>query len=206
MNKIYLSATVVSEKEYSHEVIGEKFYSFYVSTARTSGTDDVVKCVASELYVKDVVVGNKLRITGEIRTHNQVINDKRTLDIFVFVTNSPLVLEETDMYVTNSAVIEGYVVKKTPVRKTPFGRVIVDLIVAVNRPYGKSDYLPVICWGRTAHRAESFNIGDNIKLDGRLQSRVYQKKLSDGNYIEKTAYEFSVKTAEKIGESNIKEN
>ena len=202
MNKINLSATVVSEIEFSHEVVGEKFYEFYVRTDRMSGKSDEFKCVASELYVNDVVLGNKLKIIGEIRTHSQVENGKNTLDIFVFVTNEPQVLEETDLYITNIGILEGYIVKKAPVRETPLGRTIIDLIVAVNRPYGKSDYIPVICWGRNAYRVQTFNVSDKIKLDGRLQSRKYQKVLEGGSTIEKTAYEFSVKTVEKIGEEN----
>ena len=203
MNKILLNGVVNSEKEFSHEVLGEKFYKFYLKTTRISGVKDTIKCVASELYVEDVNVGTNLKIEGEIRTYNNTENEKRKLDVFVFVTEKPEVTENLDSNVTNEGIIEGYVCKKTDCRKTPKGREISELIIAVNRPYSKSDYIPCICWGRNAQRGGLLNVGDSVKLKGRLQSRIYVKKLNEKESVEKVAYEFSTRTIEVIGDKNI---
>ena len=197
MNKIILNGMVSSEVEFSHEVVGEKFYTFFLNTERTSGIADVVKCMIPELYIDDIKVGNNVKLDGEIRTFNKIEEDRRKLDIFVFVTQKPEIQEEPEKYITNDGIIKGYICKKMPSRITPNGRHIAEVVVAVNRSYGKSDYIPCITWGRNAERVDRFEIGKPVTLEGRLQSRTYKKCVGEGEYVEKIAYEFSART---IGE------
>ena len=202
MNKLTLIGTVDSEKVYSHEVLGEKFYRFQIKTKRTSGTDDVINCVISEIYTEGLEIGSIVKIQCEIRTHNIKSDEKTSLDIFAFVVDKPEVLDEEEKYKTNEGAIEGFICKIKPSRVTPAGRVITDMVVAVNRAYGKSDYIPSIVWGRNAQRANTFKVGDAVKLEGRLQSRTYRKCVGEDNYEDRVAYEFSART---IGYAEIKE-
>ena len=191
MNKIILSGEVVGAICYSHETRDEKFYTFYLSSERQSGTKDTVQCIVSEVFLSQIENNKqcKIKVTGEVRTRNAHVEPGKTrLEIFVFVKEI-LEYESED---ENSVCLEGYICKPTLFRGTPLGREICDILVASNREHNnKSDYIPCIAWGRNALRASIFNVGDNIKLTGRLQSREYTKKFDDGTEEVRTAYEVS---------------
>lgn len=186
-NSIYLSGTILSSFKYDHTCMGEKFYEFELGTMRRSGVMDKTKVIISErlLYFCDKKKGDKIAIEGQIRTHN--IN--HVLKIYVFVQE---VYDAIDQDVNEVTVI-GHVGKDVVYRETPSGREVTDVMLAVNRRYNKSDYIPCICWGRNARYAgKKLSVGSKVALTGRLQSRDYEKKLPDGEIVKKTATELSV--------------
>ena len=203
MNKIILSGTVTDEPTFSHEVHGEKFYRFRLLSSRQSGNCDILMCTVPEIIKNGINEGNMVKVFGEIRTRNVHENDKNHLEITVFV-KEVLSYEKDE----NNVELDGFICKEPVYRKTPFGRQITDLMVASNREYFKSDYIPCIAWGRNAIRASEFNIGTRVKVLGRLQSREYKKKIDDGIYEVRTAYELSaymidvVEESEEIDESS----
>lgn len=194
MNSIVVSGKVKSAPTLSHECKNEKFYSFQLATERLSGAMDILNCLVSEVYVDDIFVDDSLTIVGEVRTQNRHENGKSKLDVFVFVKE----VQAYPCHDDNEVDLVGYIVKPPVYRKTPLGREICDLIVASNRQYGKSDYIPCICWGRGAKRASQFVVGSNITLKGRLQSREYTKVLDNGTSETRVAYELSIKTISEI--------
>ena len=196
MNKIVLAGLVTEEPTFSHEVHGEKFYRFSLSSSRMSGTNDIIPCTVSEILKKDIEEGTEIKVLGEIRTRNVHENDKNHLEITVFV-KEVLLYEEDE----NNVELDGFICKEPTYRETPFGRQITDLMVASNREYFKSDYIPCIAWGRNAIRASEFNVGTRVKVSGRLQSREYKKKIDDGTYEVRTAYELSAYMIDVVEES-----
>ena len=197
MNKIVLAGLVTEEPTFSHEVHGEKFYRFSLSSSRMSGTNDILPCTVSEILKKDIEEGKEIKVLGEIRTRNVHENDKNHLEITVFV-KEVLLYEEDE----NNVELDGFICKEPKYRETPFGRQITDLIVASNRERNfKSDYIPCIAWGRNAIRASEFNVGTRVKVLGRLQSREYKKKIDDEKYEERTAYELSAYMIDVVEES-----
>lgn len=186
-NNVELVGKITSKFSFSHEVCGEKFYTFSLSVLRSSNTEDKINVLISEKLIStlDDLTGKIVGIDGSIRTYNQHYNEKTKLLINVFADSIDIL--DSDELHYNSVRLEGFICKKLPVRKTPLGRTICDSIIAINRPYGKTDYCPIITWGRNAIFLDSCNIGDRIKIYGRLQSRIYLK-----NNIEHTAYEVSV--------------
>ena len=203
MNKIVLAGLVTEEPIFSHEVHGEKFYRFYLSSSRQSGYCDVLMCTVPEIIKNGINEGNMVKVLGEIRTRRVHEDDKSHLEITVFV-KEVLSYEEDE----NNVELDGFICKEHTYRETPFGRQITDLMVASNREYFKSDYIPCIAWGRNAIRASEFNVGTRVKVLGRLQSREYKKKIDDGTYEARTAYELSaymidvVEESEEIDESS----
>ena len=204
MNKIVLAGLVTEEPTFSHEVHGEKFYRFFLSSSRQSGYCDVLMCTVPEIIKNGINEGNMVKVLGEIRTRNVHENDKNHLEITVFV-KEVLLYEEDE----NNVELDGFICKEPKYRETPFGRQITDLIVASNRERNfKSDYIPCIAWGRNAIRTSEFNVGTRVKVLGRLQSREYKKKIDDGTYEVRTAYELSaymidvVEESEEIDESS----
>ena len=192
MNEIILKGVVVSDLEFSHEFSGEKFYEFKLQSKRLSGISDVLKCLISEIYIEKIKKGSYIVTKAMVRTYNNRNNKK--LDVFVFISDKPTVGEyEEDLMDINEVTVEGYICKQMPFRKTPLGREVTDFIVAVNRAYGKSDYIPVIAWGRNAKRTSLLPVGSKVKIKGRLQSREYQKRLED-KIENKVAYELSART------------
>ena len=137
---------------------------------------------------------------GQFRSYNRHEENKNKLVLSVFVREVNLLESEDEIQRPNSIFLDGYICKEPVYRKTPLGREIADLLLAVNRPYGKSDYIPCICWGRNARFAESFAIGGHIQLWGRIQSREYQKKIDENEYEKRIAYEVSVSKMEYLGE------
>lgn len=194
-NRVFLSGTVASAPEFTHEVMGEGFYDFVLSVDRLSGQVDEIPVTISERLMENnaIDIGNVVGICGQLRSYNKVAEGKSKLVLRVFVRE----LCEPDPDVPNYIEMEGYVCKQPVYRTTPFGREICDLLIAVNRAYNKSDYIPAIAWGRNARYSETFSVGEKVKIEGRIQSRNYQKVLDDGAVEERTAYEVSVAKIEK---------
>ena len=197
MNKIVLAGLVTEEPTFSHEVHGEKFYRFYLSSSRKSGYCDVLMCTVPEIIKNGINEGNMVKVLGEIRTRNVHEDDKSHLEVTVFVKE--VLLYEKD---ENNVELDGFICKEPVYRETPFGRQITDLIVASNRERNyKSDYIPCIAWGRNAIRTSEFNVGTRVKVSGRLQSREYNKRLGDETYEVRTAYELSAAMVDAVEES-----
>ena len=197
MNKIVLAGLVTEEPTFSHEVHGEKFYRFYLSSSRQSGYCDVLMCTVPEIIKNGINEGNMIKVLGEIRTRNVHEDDKSHLEVTVFVKE--VLLYEKD---ENNVELDGFICKEPVYRETPFGRQITDLIVASNRERNyKSDYIPCIAWGRNAIRTSEFNVGTRVKVSGRLQSREYNKKIDDETYEVRIAYELSAAMVDVVEES-----
>ena len=189
-NQVYLSGQIASEPEFSHEIMGEKFYDMTVSVARLSGQNDVIPITISDRLMEggSFEIGNLIGLIGQFRSYNKIVDGKSKLVLRVFVRE----LCECDDNAPNVIEIEGYVCKQPVYRTTPFKREIADLLIAVNRAYNKSDYIPAIAWGRNSRYASTFRVGEKIHLVGRIQSRIYQKALDDGSVEERVAYEVSI--------------
>ncbi|MEG1529288.1 MAG: single-stranded DNA-binding protein [Clostridia bacterium] len=189
-NKVYITGTVVGEPIFSHEILGEGFYEVAVAVKRLSGQSDDIPLTISERLLEDrkLQIGELIGVSGQLRSYNKITGAKSKLVLRVFVRE----LDEGDIENPNNIEIEGFICKPPIYRVTPFKREITDMLVAVNRAYNKSDYIPAIAWGRNARFAGGFNVGDKVKLSGRIQSRLYQKQLEDGVIEERTAYEVSV--------------
>lgn len=199
-NKISLVGEVISAPKFSHETHNEKFYTVKVDVKRLSGDIDTLEIIISEkLYdIDKIELGIRYYIEGEIRSYNYYVSEteRRKLVINIFAKNLSIA-EETDDECLNNFELVGHICKKPIYRKTPFDREISDILLAVNRLYGKSDYLPCIAWGRNAKFASTLEIGDKIKITGRMQSRQYTKKINDNEEEKKIAYEMSIITLEK---------
>ncbi len=193
-NQVSLSGKIVSPFRFSHEVFGEGFYLFDLSVGRLSDSSDVIPVMASErlLNIHEDQIGKYAEINGQFRSYNYHTENRNRLLLSVFAREIRLTDEESDTAKPNSIFLDGYVCKKPVYRKTPLGREIADVLLAVNRPYGKSDYIPCICWGRNARFADSFSVGGRVQIWGRIQSREYQKKLSETEIETRIAYEVSV--------------
>ncbi|MGN1269500.1 MAG: single-stranded DNA-binding protein [Clostridia bacterium] len=213
-NHLILVGKVTSEKKFSHEIYGEKFYIFDLSVPRLSGNADVIPVTISErlLTIKDINVGDNLKIDGQFRSYNSYDNERNKLILTVFVKDLQFIENEEEIEVkkeniSNEVVLDGYICKKPIYRKTPFGREISDILLAVNRAYNKSDYIPCIAWGRNARFCENVPVGTEVKIVGRVQSREYEKKYEDGTVEKKVAYEVSVSSLEIANqEGNSQEN
>ena len=197
MNKIRLDGKVATEPEFSHECKGEKFYKLFLEVQRKSEVVDTLPCLVPEVFLKDVEVGECVGINGEIRTRNNHSEGKSKLEIYVFV----LGVDDYEGHDINYVELEGYVCKVPTYRETPLGREIADLTIASNRPYGKSDYIPCIVWGRNALIASDIPVGEKVVLSGRLQSREYVKMLDDETRETRVAYELSARSLEILDES-----
>lgn len=189
-NKVYLCGIVESEAVFSHEVFGEGFYELYVRVNRLSGQADLLPVTISErLLGQGLKRGDELCALGQFRSYNKLENGKSRLMLTVFVRE---ILDYHPGKNPNSIVLSGYICKPPVYRTTPFNREIADLLIAVNRSYNKSDYIPAIAWGRNARFVRNLAVGDRVALSGRIQSREYQKKQPDESFLTMTAYEVSV--------------
>ena len=197
-NQVTIMGEVASQFTFSHEVFGEGFYMVEVLVKRLSNSDDRIPLMISErlIDVHQDYTGEYIMVTGQFRSYNHHDEQKNRLVLSVFVREVTFVEEELDGAKTNSIFLDGYICKTPIYRKTPLGREIADLLLAVNRPYGKSDYIPCICWGRNARFAGNLEIGSRIQLIGRIQSREYQKRVSENELIRRVAYEVSVNKLE----------
>ena len=201
-NQVTIMGEVVSEFTFSHEVFGEGFYMVEVLVRRLSNSDDRIPLMVSERLI-DVTQdyrGEYIMVNGQFRSYNRHEEDRNRLVLSVFAREISFVEEELDGAKTNNILLDGYICKAPVYRKSPLGREIADLLLAVNRPYGKSDYIPCICWGRNARYASSFEVGEHVQVLGRIQSREYVKKLSEVETEKRVAYEVSVSKLECVGE------
>lgn len=205
-NHLVLVGKVTSDKVFSHEIYGEKFYSFDLSVPRLSGSDDIIPITISErlLTAQDLEIGKNVIIEGQFRSYNSYENERNRLVLTVFakeikfVENQEEEIEANKENSTNEVILNGFICKKPIYRQTPFGREISDLLLAVNRAYNKSDYIPCIAWGRNARFCENIPVGTEVKILGRVQSRKYDKKYENGTVETKIAYEVSVSSLEII--------
>ena len=190
-NKVYLQGEIVSDATFSHEVYGEGFYEFFVRVVRLSGQADILPVTLSERLIQgaELCKGKSICALGQFRSYNKIENGKSRLMLTVFVRE---LLGELPSKNPNSILLSGYICKPPVYRTTPFNREIADVLIAVNRAYNKSDYIPCIAWGRNARIVKNLGVGDRIAVSGRIQSREYQKKLSETEMKIMTAYEVSV--------------
>lgn len=191
-NVVNIIGKIVTECRFSHDVYGEGFYIFEVTAERLSNNEDVLPITVSErLLDKELLKeGKTVSIKGQLRSYNNYSEKKNRLVLTIFAREIEF-LDEMPEGNPNQIFLNGFICKPPIYRKTPFGREIADILVAVNRAYNKSDYIPSIAWGRNARFAGKLNVGDNIKIWGRVQSRKYQKKTED-SIEEKVAYEVSI--------------
>ena len=190
-NKVYLMGEIVSDAVFSHEIYGEGFYEFFVKINRLSGQADVLPITLSERLIQDGMLerGKIICAEGQFRSYNKLENGKSRLMLTVFVRE---LLKEIPEKNPNNILLSGYICKPPIYRTTPFNREIADLLVAVNRAYNKSDYIPCIAWGRNARFVKNLGVGDRVAISGRIQSREYQKRYSEEDVRTMTAYEVSV--------------
>ena len=199
-NNVILQGKIVTEKKFNHEIYGEKFYVFDLEVARLSNVMDVIPILISErlLIDNDIKVGTLLNVNGQYRSYNSSDQTKNRLVLMVFVKEYNVINEINVSIPQNEITLNGFLCKKPVYRTTPLGRDIVDILLAVNRAYNKSDYIPLIAWGRNAKYSKDLIVGTNIKVVGRIQSRQYEKKYEDGTTQIKRAYEVSVDKLELI--------
>lgn len=192
-NNVQIGGSVVKEAEFSHEIFDEKFYKFYIETKRLSEYCDELPVIVSErlIDINELKVGAMFKIDGQFRSYNQITDGRSKLVLSIF-TKDIQKSEDESMLTLNDATFVGYICKNPIYRKTPFGREIADVLIAVNRSYKKSDYIPCILWGRNAKFCETLSVGSMVKLNGRIQSRKYEKKNENGEAIPMVAYEVSI--------------
>ena len=197
-NQVTIMGEIVSAFTFSHEVFGEGFYMVEVSVKRLSNSEDRIPVMISErlMDVTEDYIGEFIMVKGQFRSYNKHDEFKNRLVLSVFAREVEFIEEELDGAKTNTIILDGYICKLPVYRKTPLGREIADLLIAVNRPYGKSDYIPCICWGRNARFASAFEVGNHVQVFGRIQSREYVKKLSETVTEKRIAYEVSVSKLE----------
>ena len=197
-NQVSIVGEIISDFQYSHEVYGEGFYMVEVAVSRLSNFSDYIPLMISERLIdtSQSYIGQKVYVTGQFRSYNRHEELKNRLVLSVFVREIEFIEEETEEMKSNQILLDGYICKDPIYRKTPLGREIADLLVAVNRSYGKSDYIQCICWGRNARFAARFEVGVHVQIWGRIQSREYVKRLNEDEVEKRTAYEVSVSKIE----------
>ncbi len=203
-NIVNLVGTITSNFTFNHEVFGESFYIAELKVERTSGNYDLIPIMVSDraVDIESLPIGTRVKVFGQFRSFNKHGEEKRRLILSVF---TQYVEFDNDFVDSNAIELVGYICKAPVYRKTPLGREIADLLLAVNRPYGKSDYIPCITWGRNARFAEQLAVGSCVKICGRIQSREFQKKISETETEQRVAYEVSVGTIELLEEGTHEE-
>ena len=198
-NSAVISGVIVKELSFSHEVYGEGFYCFSVRVQRLSDAADIIPVIVSERLMDagEYCLNRYVRIDGQFRSYNSLAGGPK-LSLMVFAREVSFPAKEDDAQDLNQVVLNGFICKPPVYRTTPFNREITDILLAVNRAYNKSDYIPCISWGRNARYCGRRQVGDNVIITGRIQSRKYQKKLPDGNVLDKVAYEVSVSKLELV--------
>ena len=202
-NRVTIIGEVVSEFTFSHEVFGEGFYLVDVSVNRLSDSVDIIPLSIGERLVditKDYR-GMKIEVSGQFRSYNRHVGEKNKLILSIFVREIEFIEEDEipeEQSKSNQIFLDGYVCKPPVYRKTPLGREIADILIAVNRPYGKSDYIPCIAWGRNARYAASIEVGGHLQVQGRVQSREYTKRIDEEQVEKRVAYEVSVSKIDVI--------
>ena len=197
-NQVSIVGEIISDFQYSHAEYGEGFYMVEVAVSRLSNFSDYIPLMISERLIdtSQSYIGQKVYVTGQFRSYNRHEELKNRLVLSVFVREIEFIEEETEEMKSNQILLDGYICKDPIYRKTPLGREIADLLVAVNRSYGKSDYIPCICWGKNARFAARFEVGVHVQIWGRIQSREYVKRLNEDEVEKRTAYEVSVSKIE----------
>lgn len=214
-NHLTLMGKVTSDKRFSHEIYGESFYIFDMEIPRLSDNSDIIPITVSERIINDelIAVGKTILIKGQFRSYNSYENERNRLILTVFAKDiipeedidKELEIEseeERKSIASNEVVLTGYICKKPIYRKTPFGREIADILLAVNRAYNKSDYIPSIAWGRNARFCQNIEVGTEVRIVGRVQSRQYEKKYEDGTSEVRVAYEVSIGSLEILDADN----
>ncbi len=201
-NQVTVMGEVVSEFSFSHEIFGEGFYMVDVRVKRLSESYDIIPVMVSErlMDVSADYIGMLICVNGQFRSYNRHEERKNRLVLSVFARELEFIEELEESSKTNQIFLDGYICKEPIYRKTPLGREIADLLLAVNRPYGKSDYIPCICWGRNARYANNFKVGERCAVWGRIQSREYMKKLDEEHVEKRVAFEVSVSKLEIVSE------
>ena len=203
-NKVVVGGEITSEPKFSHEIYGENFYEFDLKINRLSDSFDIIPITISDRLIngKELKIGDKIEGVGQYRSYNKLEGEKSRLMLTIFLREFEKV---EDIEEKNNIEIVGFVCKEPIYRTTPFNREICDVLLAVNRNYGKSDYIPCIAWGRNARFVKDFKVGDKVKVEGRIQSREYQKKLENEEVQTKVAYEVSLSKISLIKEKCIEE-
>ena len=193
-NQVSMMGEIVSEFQFSHEVFGEGFYMVELAVNRLRNYSDYIPLMISERLIdtEQDYTGQLIRVSGQFRSYNRHEEKKNRLVLSVFVRELEFFDEIDENEKTNQIFLDGYICKEPIYRKTPLGREIADVLLAVNRSYGKSDYIPCICWGRNARFASGFTVGSHIQIVGRVQSREYVKRIDEENVEHRVAYEVSV--------------
>ena len=193
-NQVSMMGEIVSEFQFSHEVFGEGFYMVELAVNRLSNYSDYIPLMISERLIdtEQDYTGQLIRVSGQFRSYNRHEEKKNRLVLSVFVRELEFLDEIDENEKTNQIFLDGYICKEPIYRKTPVGREIADVLLAGNRSYGKSDYIPCICWGRNARFASGFTVGSHIQIVGRVQSREYVKRIDEENVEHRVAYEVSV--------------
>ena len=208
-NHLILIGKVVSDMSYSHEIYGEKFYLFNLEVVRLSSTVDIIPITISERLITDMDldIGKRIKVEGQFRSYNNYENEKNRLVLTVFAKEVSEYQESDDEEeeISNEVTLIGYICKKPIYRQTPFGREIADILLAVNRAYNKSDYIPSIAWGRNARFCQNMEVGTEVKITGRVQSRTYEKKFPDGTSETRVAYEVSIASLEIVKDDESEE-
>ena len=199
-NQVSVMGTIVSDFTYSHEIFGEGFYMVDVKVKRLSDSYDIIPVMVSERLLDTEMDyrGMYICVNGQFRSYNRHEEKKNKLILSVFAREVDFLDEMEDGIRSNQVYLDGYICKEPIYRKTPLGREIADVLLAVNRPYGKSDYIPCICWGRNARYASSFQVGERCVLWGRIQSREYMKRIDEENSEKRVAFEVSVSKLELV--------
>lgn len=198
-NNVVIGGIVIDEPKFSHEIFEEKFYKFSIKTKRLSDYEDVLPVIISErlIDINEIQVDKIIKINGQFRSYNMQGETRNKLVLSIFVKEIEFT-DDKSITTLNDTNLIGYICKEPVYRKTPLGREIADVLIAVNRTYKKSDYIPCILWGRNAKFCKTLSVGNLVKLNGRIQSRTYEKKLENGDVEKKVAYEVSVSKFAKI--------
>lgn len=206
-NQVSIMGKIATDFTFSHQVFGEGFYTMELIIKRLSDSEDRIPVMISErlIDVNQDYVGEYIQVHGQFRSYNRHEEKRNRLVLSVFARDISFVEEEDDSIPVNQISLDGYICKPPVYRKTPLGREIADLLLAVNRPYGKSDYIPCICWGRNARYANHFKVGERCVVWGRIQSREYMKKLDEENVERRVAFEVSVSKLELVEEGELPE-
>lgn len=199
-NETQLIGIIDSDLEFNHELFGESFFNFFLKVGRLSDTFDIIPVTISERLLKGMSFkkNDLVKITGQFRSYNNYLGDGRKLILTVFARDIEYVSEKETIKNPNYIYLNGFICKQPVYRTTPFGSEISDILLAVNRAYNKSDYIPCIAWGRNARYSQTLEVGQNIKIWGRIQSREYQKKISEEKVVTRVAYEVSISKMEII--------
>ncbi len=203
-NRVYVSGVIASDPTFSHEVYGEGFFETTMHVERLSEQVDVIPITVSERLMQGVEfsVGTRIALEGQFRSYNKIVDGKSKLMLTVFARE---ILPVEPFRNPNTVVLSGYLCKPPVYRTTPFSREIADLLIAVNRAYNKSDYIPCIAWGRNARFVRGLSVGDRVSITGRVQSREYTKRIDDVTSEVRTAYEISVSKI-AVGETDFYED